>query len=153
MPDSPVKCGVILQKGLRDDWALKRKCLRYFRCFKWARKNTCSSAGSHCTRQPRHPAAAALLLSSAWLQKGFFSLVNFLTIFNLFNFLRFFYFNFSWLHALLHLSMDSRVAVTPLLIVGDSLSPALVTQPRSACNLGWEIFNGRLFLLWQCWHQ
>ena len=37
---------------------------------------------------------------------------------------------------LLHLSMDSRVAVTPLLIVGDSLSPALVTQPRSACKLG-----------------
>ena len=33
-----------------------------------------------------------------------------------------------------YLSIDNRVAVTPLLIVGESLSPALVTQPRSACK-------------------
>ena len=132
MSNCPIKSGVILEKGVCDDRALQRKPIKIRSHQK--KISTCSSAGSHCTRQPRQPAAAALLLSSAWLQ----TLVS-LSLFQCFSRVSMFC---VWELESGYLSIDKRVAVTPLLIVGDNLSPALVTQPRSA----WKYLSIRLFL-------
>ena len=76
MSNCPIKSGIILEKSVCNDRALPKKliktcwCQEQVKTLQEANKSisTCSSSGSHWTRQPRHPAAAALLLSSAWLQ-------------------------------------------------------------------------------------
>lgn len=120
MSDCPIKSGVILEKGVCDDRALQRKPIK----IRSHQKKLAPALQPAATVQDSQDNLLQLLCCCR--QRGCKHWLHFLC------------FNVQcsmlcvWELESGYLSIDKRVAVTPLLIVGDNLSPALVTQPRSA---------------------